>query len=200
MASPPIPPQLDHLITRPFSFYPPIIGIEHNEWLYRKASWSEILVVNCKSGAEIWLSRRYIGEVSRVDDPVLIVGLKSELEYKGGMVVPFQRHLDHAPLEGHHHSALVFQFAFQPNDEHRVVHPRHFADVPPGKLDLRSAFAVDYQDLAPTRLPVQPLVVFNPDNRRVERERTGDQMVQLRRNGGRRHEDRRLSTSSLPRH
>ena len=70
MASPPIPPQLDHLITRPFSFYPPIIGIEHNEWLYRKASWSEILVVNCKSGEEIWISRRYIGEVSRVDDPV----------------------------------------------------------------------------------------------------------------------------------
>src|ERR1035441_7848375 len=98
MASPPIPPQLDHLITRPFSFYPPIIGIEHNEWLYRKASWSEILVVNCKSGAEIWLSRRYIGEVSRVDDPVLIVGLKSELEYKGGMVVPFQRRAIEMPL------------------------------------------------------------------------------------------------------
>ncbi|MGD0772511.1 MAG: hypothetical protein ABSC05_06785, partial [Candidatus Solibacter sp.] len=98
MASPPIPPQLDHLIARPFSFYPPIIGIEHNEWLYRKASWSEIQVVNCKSGAEIWLSRRYIGEVSRVDDPVLIVGLKSELEYKGGMVVPFQRRVIEMPV------------------------------------------------------------------------------------------------------
>jgi hypothetical protein len=98
MASPPIPPQLDHLITRPFSFYPPIIGIEHNEWLYRKASWSEILVVNCKSGEEIWLSRRYIGEVSRVDDPVLIVGLKTELEYKGGMAVPFQRRVIEMPV------------------------------------------------------------------------------------------------------
>jgi hypothetical protein len=98
MASPPIPPQLDHLITRPFSFYPPIIGIEHNEWLYRKASWSEILVVNHKSGAEVWLSRRYIGEVSRVDDPVLIVGLNRELEYKGGMVVPFQRRVIEMPL------------------------------------------------------------------------------------------------------
>ena len=91
MASPPIPPQLDHLVTRPFSFYPAIVGIEHNEWLYRKANWSEIMVVNCKSGAEIWISRRFIGEVSRVDDPVLIVGLNRELEYKGGMVVPFQR-------------------------------------------------------------------------------------------------------------
>jgi hypothetical protein len=98
MASPPIPPQLDHLITRPFSFYPPIIGVEHNEWLYRKASWSEILVVNCKSGEEIWISRRYIGEVSRVDDPVLIVGLTRELEYTAGMVVPFQRRVIEMPV------------------------------------------------------------------------------------------------------
>jgi hypothetical protein len=98
MASPPIPPQLDHLIARPFSFYPPIVGVEHNEWLFQKASWSEILVVNCKNGEEIWISRRYIGEVSRVNDPVLIVGLKFELEYKGGMVVPFQRRVIEMPV------------------------------------------------------------------------------------------------------
>ncbi len=98
MASPPIPPQLDHLITRPFSFYPPIVGVEHNEWLYKKASWSEILVVNCKNADEIWISRRYIGEVSRTDDPVRIVGLKYELEYKGGMVVPFQRRVIEMPV------------------------------------------------------------------------------------------------------
>jgi hypothetical protein len=98
MASPPIPPQLEHLATRPFSFYPAIIGMEHNEWLYRKANWSEIQVVNCKSGAELWISRRFIGEVSRVDDPVLIVGLNRELEYKGGMVVPFQRRVIEMPV------------------------------------------------------------------------------------------------------
>lgn len=98
MASPPIPPQLDHLVTRPFSFYPAIIGIEHNEWLYRKANWSEIQVVNCKSGAELWISRRFIGEVARVDDPVLIVGLNRELEYKGGMVVPYQRRVIEMPV------------------------------------------------------------------------------------------------------
>ncbi|MEO8596276.1 MAG: hypothetical protein ABI759_23360 [Candidatus Solibacter sp.] len=98
MASPPIPPQLDHLGTRPFSFYPPIIGVEHNEWLYRKASWSEILVVNCKSSEELWLSRRFVGEVSRVDDPVLIVGLTRELELKSGMVVPFQRRVIEMPV------------------------------------------------------------------------------------------------------
>jgi hypothetical protein len=98
MASPPIPPQLDHLVTRPFSFYTAIIGIEHNEWLYRKANWSEIQVVNCKSGVEIWISRRFIGEVARVDDPVLIVGLNRELEYKGGMVVPYQRRVIEMPV------------------------------------------------------------------------------------------------------
>ncbi|MGA2267038.1 MAG: hypothetical protein ABSH44_01090 [Bryobacteraceae bacterium] len=98
MASPPIPPPLDHLTTRPFSFYPPILNIEHNEWLFRKATWSEILVVNCKSGAEVWLSRRFIGEVSRIEDPVLIVGLNRELEYKGGAVWPYQRRVIEMPV------------------------------------------------------------------------------------------------------
>jgi hypothetical protein len=98
MASPPIPPSLDHLITRPFSFYPPIVNVEHNEWLFRKASWSEIMVVNCKSATEIWIPRRFIGEVSRIDDPVLIVGLNRELEYKGGMIVPFQRRVIEMPV------------------------------------------------------------------------------------------------------
>ena len=62
--------------------------MEHNEWLFRKATWSEIQVVNCRGGEEVWISRRYVGEVSRVDDPVLIVGLTRELELKSGMIVP----------------------------------------------------------------------------------------------------------------
>jgi hypothetical protein len=98
MASPPIPPSLEHLATRPFSFYPPIINIEHNEWLFRKATWSEILVVNCKSGTEVWIPRRFMGEVSRVDDPFLIVGLTRELEYKAGSVWPYQRRVIEMPL------------------------------------------------------------------------------------------------------
>ena len=98
MASPPIPPSLDHLVTRPFSFYPPIINVEHNEWLFRKATWSEILVVNCKSGNEIWIPRRFMGEVSRIDDPVLIVGLNRELEYKAGAVWPYQRRVIEMPV------------------------------------------------------------------------------------------------------
>src|SRR5439155_10738096 len=95
---PPIPPPLEHLATRPFSFYPPILNIEHNEWLFRKATWSEILVVNCKSSAEIWIPRRFLGEVSRIEDPVLIVGLNRELEYKAGAVWPYQRRVIEMPI------------------------------------------------------------------------------------------------------
>src|SRR5689334_7518904 len=98
VAVPPIPPSMDHLATRPFSFYPPIIGVEHNEWLFRKATWSEILVVNCRSSAEIWIPRRFVGEVSRVEDPVLIVGLTRELEFKGGAVWPYQKRILQMPI------------------------------------------------------------------------------------------------------
>src|SRR5437763_142601 len=98
MASPPIPPQLEHLVSRPFSFFPAIVGVEHNEWLYRKANWSEILVVNCRSGAEVWIPRRFVGEVARVEDPVLIVGLTRELECKSGMIVPYQRRVIEMPV------------------------------------------------------------------------------------------------------
>lgn len=98
MATPPIPPSLEHLAARPFSFYPPIVNLEHNEWLFRKATWSEIQVINCRSAEELWIPRRFLGEVSRVDDPVLIVGLNRELELKGGMIVPFQRRIIEMPL------------------------------------------------------------------------------------------------------
>src|ERR1051325_2914507 len=98
MAVPPIPPSMEHLATRPFSFYPPILGIEHNEWLFRKATWSEILVVNCKTGAEIWIPRRFLGEISRTEAPVVIVGLTRELEYKAGAVWPYQRRVIEMPV------------------------------------------------------------------------------------------------------
>ena len=97
MASPPIPPSLEYLAGRPFSFYPPILNVEQNEWIFRKATWSEIQVANQKSGLELWISRRYVGEASRIEDPVLIVGLLRELELKGGMVVPCQRRVLEMP-------------------------------------------------------------------------------------------------------
>jgi hypothetical protein len=98
MASPPIPPTLDPTAGRPFSFYPAIRGIEHNEWIFRKATWSELVVVNRKSGDEISIPRRLAGEVSIVDDPVVIVGLLRELEYREGAVWPCQRRVIEMPL------------------------------------------------------------------------------------------------------
>ena len=98
MSIPPIPPPLEHLGARHFSFYPPILNIEHNEWSYRTSTWSEILVVNGNTGMEVWIPRRFLGEVSRVEDPVLIVGLLKELEYKGGAVWPHQRRVIQMPV------------------------------------------------------------------------------------------------------
>lgn len=94
----PIPPPLEHLGNRKFSFYPPILNIERNEWTYRQATWSEILVVNAHTGQEVWVPRRFLGEVSTVDDPVLIVGLNKELEYSGGAVWPHRRHVIEMPI------------------------------------------------------------------------------------------------------
>jgi hypothetical protein len=98
MSIPPIPPPLESLGNRPFSFYPAIVNIEHNEWIYSKATWSEVLVINAKTGDELWIPRRFLGELSRIDDPVVIVGLSKELEYRGGAVWPYQRRVLQMPV------------------------------------------------------------------------------------------------------
>jgi hypothetical protein len=98
MSLPPIPTPLDHLGNRPFSFYPAIVNIEHNEWFFRRATWSEILVVNSQTDMEVWIPRRFLGEVSRIEDPVLIVGLLKELEYRMGAVWPHQRRVIEMPI------------------------------------------------------------------------------------------------------
>src|ERR1035441_7847072 len=85
MGSTPTPPSLDQLAGRTFAFYPALLGVVHNEWRFEKATWSEILVTNTQTGSEIWIPRHFVGEVSRTDDPILIVGLNRELEIKSGM-------------------------------------------------------------------------------------------------------------------
>ena len=97
MSLPPISP-LEHLGNRPFSFYPPILDVEPNEWFFRRSTWSEILVVNSRSHVEIWIPRRFLGEISQIDDPVVIVGLVKELEYKAGAVWPHQRRVIEMPV------------------------------------------------------------------------------------------------------
>jgi hypothetical protein len=97
MAVPPIPTPLDHLGERPFSFYPPILNIEHNSWILRRASWSEILVANTGTHQELWVPRQYLRDVSTVDEPVLIVGLTKELEYNAGQLLPHRRRVLEMP-------------------------------------------------------------------------------------------------------
>jgi hypothetical protein len=97
MSVPPVPPPLEELGQRPFSFYPAIVGIEHNEWLYGKATWSEISVTNRKTGIELYIPRVYVGELSSIEEPVAIVGLNKELEYKAGAVVPHIRRVIQMP-------------------------------------------------------------------------------------------------------
>jgi hypothetical protein len=86
-----IPAPLPELGRGRFSFYPAILGVKHNEWMLRRATWTEILVVNTKTAEELWIARRFLGDVSPVEAPVRIVGLLKELEYKEGSVVPHRR-------------------------------------------------------------------------------------------------------------
>lgn len=97
MSLPTAPPALEELGQRPFSFYPAILNIAHNEWMYRKAAWSEVLVQNTKTHEEIWVPRRFVGSVSRIDEPVMIVGLTKELEYKAGSLWPAERRVIEMP-------------------------------------------------------------------------------------------------------
>ncbi len=97
MAVPPIPPPLAQLGRQPFSFYPAILNAGHNEWVYRDATWSDVLVRNTKTNEEVSVPRRYLGEISFVDAPVMIVGLLAELEYRAGAVWPAERRVIEMP-------------------------------------------------------------------------------------------------------
>lgn len=97
MSVPLIPPPLDQLGRNPFSFYPPIVNIEHNRWVIRRATWTEVQVMNTKTSAELWIPRHFIGEVSLVGEPVMIVGLMKELECREGVVYPHVRRVIEMP-------------------------------------------------------------------------------------------------------
>jgi hypothetical protein len=92
-----LPAPLGDLGRRRFSFYPAIRGIEHNEWMLGRATWTEVQVINARSAEELFIPRRLVGEVSRAEGPVVIVGLLKELEYKQGVVLPHGRRVIEMP-------------------------------------------------------------------------------------------------------
>lgn len=97
MQTPQGPSNLESLKGRHFSFFPPVVNFEHNEWTFDKATWSEVVVINTKTSQEVYVPRRFLGEVSKIDEPVMIVGLKRELEYKAGALWPYERRVIEMP-------------------------------------------------------------------------------------------------------
>src|ERR1700675_1211007 len=91
MPGPPIPASFENLGRRPFSFYPPIVNVEHNEWILRPPNWTDFQVINTKKKDELSVPRRFVGEGALVEEPVMIVGLVKELEYREGLVLPHVR-------------------------------------------------------------------------------------------------------------
>jgi hypothetical protein len=97
MPGPPIPASFESLGRRPFSFYPPIVNVEHNEWILRRANWTDFQVINTKTKDELCVPRRFVGEGALVEEPVMIVGLVKELEYREGLVLPHVRRVIEMP-------------------------------------------------------------------------------------------------------
>lgn len=96
MSAPLVPSPLDYVGRRRFAFYPPIKNAQPNEWMVGKGSWAEVQVLNPNSGRELWVPRRYIGAVSEHGE-VLVVGLTTELEMRGGSIEPRRRRVIEMP-------------------------------------------------------------------------------------------------------
>jgi hypothetical protein len=97
MSIAPLPTPLEHLGGRRFSFYPPIRNLQPNEWLYRRVTWSECVVMNARSGEEVWIPRVFLGDVSGIDEPVMVVSLNRELEWRSGSIIPHERRVIELP-------------------------------------------------------------------------------------------------------
>jgi hypothetical protein len=82
---------------RSFALYPPILGIPHNEWRFRRATWSDFVAVNTKSGEEVFIPRSFVVDVS-ANAPVVIVGLKRELEWRNGLAAPYRKPVVEMPI------------------------------------------------------------------------------------------------------
>jgi hypothetical protein len=97
-----------------FSFYPAIVGVHHNEWILRRATWTDILVANAKTSEEICIPRRFVGEVSSIEAPYRIVGLIKELEYREGVILPHRRSVIEMPRAVNDFNGSSLRPAFYP--------------------------------------------------------------------------------------
>jgi len=98
MPVPPVPPPLETVGARPFSFDPPIAGAGPNEWRYVRCTWTDVLVVNECTAEEIAVPRRWVGGISGFDDAGVAVELLAKLEYRAGSLRRTERRLLVMPL------------------------------------------------------------------------------------------------------
>jgi hypothetical protein len=96
MSAPLVPSPLDYIGRRPFAFYPPIKNAQPNQWMLGARSWAEVQVLNPSTGRELWVPRQYIGAVADRGE-VLVVGLTTELEIRGGSIEPRRKRVIEMP-------------------------------------------------------------------------------------------------------
>jgi len=83
----PFPAPLQPIAGRRFSFYPPVHNVECNEWMYRRATWSECVVINTATGEEFSIPRNFLGEIT-TGNGLTVVSLHRELESRGSTLCP----------------------------------------------------------------------------------------------------------------
>ena len=89
-----------------------------NEWRLGISSWSEVQVVNTKSGLELWIPRQYIEAVTEGIGSVLTVCLSKELELRAGVLVPRVKRVIEMP---HYDKSTWEQTAELAGHEHRLA-------------------------------------------------------------------------------
>jgi hypothetical protein len=92
------PSHHQQLIGRRFAFHPPIRNIRHNVWALRRATGPELLIVHLRSGVEFAIQRSFVGALSHIEDPVIVVALRREMHYVFGGLVPVRRTVIELPL------------------------------------------------------------------------------------------------------
>jgi hypothetical protein len=138
MSAPLVPSPLDYIGPRRFALYPAIKNVEPNEWLLGKGSWTEVQVVNARTGSKMWIPRQCIGAVSDAHDGILIVGLTKELEYRAGALGPRFKRVIEMPRES------------KPQQRPRIEpHPR-----PPGPAPVIGIRVEDREDSSMSRAVV----------------------------------------------
>lgn len=84
-------PFAPELALRNFGFSPAIKGITNNEWTLRGVSADEAVVRNALTQEELSVPRKFIGDVSRLEEAVRVVTLLRKLECVDGVVRPLNR-------------------------------------------------------------------------------------------------------------